>query len=95
MEPLKIDQLQIENNAGNIKIKGLFTNIVNTGAGNFTIKEVRSDLKKLRLDMSLYIPHIVSRGRYEVIGQVLLLPIRSHGEYHAEFSNCLWRLTLQ
>lgn len=86
LEPLRIDLLQIENNAGNIRIKGLFTNIVNTGAGNFTIKEVRSDLNKLRLDLSLYIPHIQSRGRYEVLGQVLLLPIRSHGEFNAEFS---------
>ena len=38
------------------------------------------------MDMSLYIPHIESRGRYEVIGQVLLLPVRSKGEFIAEFS---------
>lgn len=43
MEPLKIDLLGIENNAGNIRIKGLFTNVVNSGASNFTVKEVRSD----------------------------------------------------
>lgn len=44
MEPLKIDHLGIENNAGNIRIKGAFTNVVNAGAANFTVKEVRSDL---------------------------------------------------
>lgn len=44
MEPLKIDALGIENNAGNIRIKGLFSNVVNSGASNFTVKEVRSDL---------------------------------------------------
>lgn len=43
MEPLKIDLLGLENNAGNIRIKGAFTNVVNTGASNFTVKEVRSD----------------------------------------------------
>lgn len=43
LEPLKIDLLGLENNAGNIRIKGLFTNVVNTGASNFTVKEVRSD----------------------------------------------------
>lgn len=44
MEPLKIDALGIENTAGNIRIKGVFSNVVNSGASNFTVKEVRSDL---------------------------------------------------
>ena len=50
LEPLKIDALGIENNAGNIRIKGLFTNVVNVGSSNFTVKEVRSDLKVSRKD---------------------------------------------
>lgn len=44
MEPLKIEHMGIENNAGNIRIKGSFTNVVNAGASNFTVKEVRSDV---------------------------------------------------
>lgn len=44
MEPLKVDALGIENTAGNIRIKGVFSNVVNSGASNFTVKEVRSDL---------------------------------------------------
>ena len=46
------------------------------------------------MDMSLYIPHIESRGRYEVIGQVLLLPVRSKGEFIAEFSKNYYCLIL-
>lgn len=42
--------------------------------------------QKLRVDLGLYIPQIKSKGRYEVNGQVLLLPILSHGEFFAEFS---------
>lgn len=42
--------------------------------------------QKFRLDLGLYIPHIKSKGRYEVNGQVLLLPILSNGEFIAEFS---------
>jgi len=87
MEPLKIDLLGLENNAGNIRIKGLFTNVVNTGASNFTVKEVRSDFNKFRLDLGIFIPIIKSRGRYEVNGQVLLLPILSNGEFIAEFTD--------
>lgn len=44
MEPMRIDYLGVENQAGNIRIKGSFTNVVNAGASNFTVKEVRSDL---------------------------------------------------
>lgn len=44
MEPMRIDRFAIENNAGNIRVKGVFADVVNAGATNFTVKEVRSDL---------------------------------------------------
>ncbi|XP_052864667.1 protein takeout-like [Anopheles cruzii] len=87
LEPLRIEELAMENNAGAVRIKALFTDIVAHGAGNYTIKEVRSDLKKLRIDMSIGIPRVESRGKYEVIGNVLLLPVRSNGEFWTEFSD--------
>lgn len=37
--------------------------------------------------MRLSIPRVESRGRYEVIGNVLLLPVRSNGEFWAEFTD--------
>lgn len=75
----------MENNAGAVRIKALFTDIVANGAGNYTIKDVRSDVKKLRIDMSLGIPRVETRGKYEIIGNVLLLPVRSNGEFWTEF----------
>lgn len=44
LEPLHIDQLAMENDAGAVRIKALFTNIIVKGASNYTIKEVRSDV---------------------------------------------------
>lgn len=41
----------------------------------------------MRLDLGLYLPHLRSKGRYEVSGQVLLLPILSNGEFIAEFTD--------
>jgi hypothetical protein len=87
MEPLRINQLAMENNAGNIRIKALFSDILAYGASNWTVKEVRTDVKKLRIDMSLSIPRVETKGRYEVIGQVLLLPVRSAGEFWTEFTD--------
>lgn len=45
LEPLNIDQMAMENDAGAVRVKALFTNILVKGASNFTIKEVRSDIK--------------------------------------------------
>lgn len=36
--------------------------------------------------MRLGIPRVESKGKYEVFGNVLLLPVRSNGEFWAEFS---------
>jgi len=79
--------MAMENDAGAVRVKALFSNIIVKGASNFTVKEVRSDIKKLRIDMRLAVPRVESRGKYEVLGNVLLLPVRSNGEFWAEFSD--------
>lgn len=45
--------------------------------------------QKLRIDLSIGIPRVEVRGKYEVIGNVLLLPVRSNGEFWAEFCEYL------
>lgn len=37
--------------------------------------------------MRLTIPRVESRGKYEIIGNVLLLPVRSNGDFWAEFTD--------
>lgn len=46
--------------------------------------------QKLRIDLSIGIPRVEVRGKYEVIGNVLLLPVRSNGDFWAEFCKCLY-----
>lgn len=45
MEPLFVDQLSMDNDAGAVRIKALFSDILAKGASNYTIKEVRSDVR--------------------------------------------------
>lgn len=45
LEPLVIEQLAMENDAGAVRIKALFSDIFVNGASNYTVKEVRSDVK--------------------------------------------------
>lgn len=49
LEPLTIDQMAMENDAGAVRIKALFTNIIVKGASNYTVKEVRSDVKVVHI----------------------------------------------
>lgn len=45
MEPLRIEQIAMENNAGNIRIKALFSDVIAHGASNWTVRDVRTDIK--------------------------------------------------
>lgn len=37
--------------------------------------------------MRLTIPRVEARGKYDILGNVLLLPVRSNGEFWAEFTD--------
>ncbi|CAD7091840.1 unnamed protein product [Hermetia illucens] len=87
LEPLEIDELIMDNNAGAVRIKARFSSIAALGASNYSVREVRNDIKNLRIDMSLGIPRVEVTGKYDVAGNVLLLPVRSHGNFWAEFLN--------
>ncbi|XP_049887867.1 protein takeout-like [Pectinophora gossypiella] len=87
VEPLLIDRLVMENDAGPVRVTAAFSNITVVGPSNYTITKIRSDLKKLRIDMGLVLPRIEITGRYEVSGQVLLFPVRSQGNFWAAFSD--------
>ncbi|CAG9107134.1 hypothetical protein JYU34_011194 [Plutella xylostella] len=87
VEPLLIDRLTMENNAGAVRVKAVFSNMSVIGPSNYTITKIRSDLKKLRIDMGLVLPRIEITGHYEISGQVLLFPVRSQGEFWAAFTD--------
>jgi len=53
----------------------------------------RSDMNKYRIDLGLFIPHIEATGNYDVNGNVLLLPVRSRGEFWASFGQITFNYT--
>ncbi|CAH0406147.1 unnamed protein product [Chilo suppressalis] len=87
VEPLLIERLVMENSAGPVRVTAAFSNITVIGPSNYTVTKVRSDLKKLRIDMGLVLPRIEITGHYEVSGQVLLFPVRSQGDFWAAFND--------
>lgn len=49
LEPLLVEQMNMDNDAGAVRIKARFADILAKGASNYTIKEVRSDVKVNKL----------------------------------------------
>lgn len=87
IEPLIIQKMQMENGHGPVRMRGIFSNMTIHGGGNYTILSVKSDLNKYRVDFGIFLPYIEVTGNYDVNGNVLLLPVRSRGEFWAAFSN--------
>ncbi|KOX75426.1 Protein takeout, partial [Melipona quadrifasciata] len=87
IEPLIIPELGMENGQGAVRVRALFSNITVIGAGNYSLIKTRIDVKTYRLDLYLSFPKIELQGRYEVVGNVLLFPIQSHGEFWALFGD--------
>ncbi|KAF7387187.1 hypothetical protein HZH68_012864 [Vespula germanica] len=87
IEPLTIPELGMENGQGAVRVSALFSNITVLGAGNYNMTKVRVDLNTLRIDLHLTIPKVELQGRYEVAGNVLLFPIKSHGDFWALFGD--------
>ncbi|CAH1399277.1 unnamed protein product [Nezara viridula] len=87
IEPLRISKMAMDNGNGAVRVRALFSNITVHGATNYTILDVRGDVKNYKIDLTLGIPRIETTGSYEVSGNVLLLPVRSRGDFWALFSN--------
>jgi hypothetical protein len=41
LEPLRIDQLHMENGVGNVRVRALFNNLTILGAGNYSVITVK------------------------------------------------------
>ncbi|XP_055715244.1 protein takeout-like [Phlebotomus papatasi] len=87
LDPLHIKEMAMDNNAGAVQVKALFTDILVKGGSNYTIKDVRADINKYRIDVSVMLPRVEIRGKYEIVGRVLLLPVQSNGDFWTEFLN--------
>lgn len=85
IEPLTIPELGMKNDQGAVRVHAVFSNITALGPGNYSVTKVRVNITTLRLDLHLVIPKIELQGHYKVVGNVLLFPIQSEGDFWASF----------
>lgn len=58
LEPLVVEQMNMDNDAGAVRIKARFSEISAKGASNYTIREVRSDVK-VQILKSLFLRNFI------------------------------------
>ncbi|KAG8238450.1 hypothetical protein J437_LFUL002907 [Ladona fulva] len=87
IEPLKIDRMMMENGHGPVRVRAVFSNLTVHGASNYSVVAVKSDIDSLRVDLGMKIPKISATGKYEITGNVLLLPVHGKGDFFTTFSD--------
>lgn len=85
IDPLEIDKLVMENGHGAVRVKATFSNVTVNGASNYSIGSIKADIRNLNIELGMKLPKIEIRGKYEVVGNVLLFPVRSRGDFWAVF----------
>ncbi|GJQ86300.1 hypothetical protein Trydic_g8996 [Trypoxylus dichotomus] len=82
LNPLKLPEVKIE--AGNnLKIK--LTEVVINGFEDHVIDRVDVDLTKQHIQLKLKFPRLNLQSKYEINGQILVLPIRGSGPANITF----------
>ncbi|XP_054270281.1 protein takeout-like [Macrosteles quadrilineatus] len=79
-EPLYIEKIFISKGHGAVTLAGNFDKLHAHGPSNSTTRAVRLDVDKGRLDISLHIPVIRTESKYDLRGNILLLPIVGVGD---------------
>ncbi|KAJ8910907.1 hypothetical protein NQ315_003961, partial [Exocentrus adspersus] len=89
IDPLKIDNLVMENGKGVYRVKANFYNISATGGSNYTVQTIRADVTNYVIQLGVTFPKIEIKGKYDVSGNVLLFNLRTKGDFWAVFRKTL------
>uniref|UniRef100_A0AAU6SHN7 Protein takeout-like protein n=1 Tax=Maconellicoccus hirsutus TaxID=177089 RepID=A0AAU6SHN7_MACHI len=80
MEPLRIEKVAIAKGQGGVTLQGSFNNLIVHGPSNTTALYTRMDIKRGKLDIGLFIPLIKVEAKYDLKGNILLLPLVGVGD---------------
>jgi hypothetical protein len=87
VEPLRVNQVILEDNTAGFRVKAYLKDILAYGGSKMHVTDVKSDIKKLHMDLKLEVPSVKMRGNYDIGGQFLIIPFRVRGEFLSEFTN--------
>lgn len=85
LEPLAIRGISLNQGGGNTRIRATFKDLRVSGLSNYTITYVKSDPAKYKFTLGLQFPKLHITGVYDIFGNLLLIPIKGHGPFWADF----------
>ncbi|XKL60772.1 hypothetical protein PGB90_007829 [Kerria lacca] len=80
LEPMHIEKVAITKGQGGVTLQGAFNNLIVHGPSNTTALYTRMDLRRGKLDIGLFIPIIKVEAKYDLKGNILLLPLVGIGD---------------
>ncbi|XP_037946300.1 protein takeout [Teleopsis dalmanni] len=86
-EPLHIEQVSVSKGSGNLVLSGGFQNLVIRGPSNATVRRANLDLNKNLLNFELELPILRIRAKYNLKGNILLLPLIGNGDVRMALKN--------
>ncbi|XP_060843533.1 protein takeout-like [Rhopalosiphum padi] len=88
LDPMMIPSVTLnQNSAGSVNFVALFTDLKGYGGKNFQIHKIKASIKNQSLEIDLNLPLFRIESRYEVNGQILVLPIKGNGKFVGNFTN--------
>ncbi|CAD7091844.1 unnamed protein product [Hermetia illucens] len=85
VEPVIIDEIGIMLGSGPDGYRAVFRNIEAYGVSNLTVTNVRSDIDSLQFQLTLEIPKIKVRAKYQSSGILILVRASGSGDYWGEY----------
>uniref|UniRef100_A0A336MQ09 CSON004043 protein n=1 Tax=Culicoides sonorensis TaxID=179676 RepID=A0A336MQ09_CULSO len=87
VDPLEIDQINLEQDSGPINLNSRFDNIKMYGLSEFRIRAVRVDAEKAKFRLRLWFPELHMVADYYVKGKFLMVPMVGNGKSTGNFSD--------
>ncbi|PNF31891.1 hypothetical protein B7P43_G07892 [Cryptotermes secundus] len=91
LDPMYVPEVSVEESG----IKITARNFTIEGARNATLQDFRVDFDKLIVSIQFMAPQLDFRGKYELSGKLVSLPIVGKGDYNATLGNLTAKYTTQ
>ncbi|XP_043251473.1 protein takeout-like [Colletes gigas] len=94
-EPLRLEEIEINQSSGPIYIHAKYNNISIFGVTNVVPKAIKLDLDKDRMRLKFYVPWLEMIANYHLKGKIMMLPIAGSGTGRGNFTDIEIVSTLQ
>ncbi|KAL3282191.1 hypothetical protein HHI36_005385 [Cryptolaemus montrouzieri] len=87
IDPFKLPYLSVNRSIEEFSINSVLKNIKATGLGNYIIDKVEFDPAHLSSVVRYTLPWVYMEMEYDVLGQLLRIPLQSKGFFKGNFTN--------